>query len=175
MEAVRTEVHVVPSSGWTDALRNILIPRKLQTLLFAPGTEYGQALARSWEQYPDTLPTLKPYSGNIESFKEDLFMADAAITGCRGAIAQTGALILVPSEEEPRLMSLVPHIHIALLAADTVYATLAEAIAGQAWSSGMPTNTLLISGPSKTADIEFTLAFGVHGPKELILLILDDR
>jgi L-lactate dehydrogenase complex protein LldG len=38
----------------------------------------------------------------------------------------------------------------------------------------MPTNALLISGPSKTADIEMTLAFGVHGPRELIVLIIDE-
>ncbi|MGD8446415.1 MAG: LUD domain-containing protein [Desulfobacterales bacterium] len=38
----------------------------------------------------------------------------------------------------------------------------------------MPTNIVLVSGPSKTADIEMTLAFGVHGPKELIVLIVED-
>ena len=41
------------------------------------------------------------------------------------------------------------------------------------WAGNMPTNAFLISGPSKTADIELTLAFGVHGPKELIVLIVD--
>jgi L-lactate dehydrogenase complex protein LldG len=41
------------------------------------------------------------------------------------------------------------------------------------WPNRMPTNALLISGPSKTADIEMTLAFGVHGPRELMVMIVD--
>ena len=41
----------------------------------------------------------------------------------------------------------------------------------QRWAEAMPTNALLISGPSKSADIEQTLAYGVHGPKELIVLV----
>jgi L-lactate dehydrogenase complex protein LldG len=41
----------------------------------------------------------------------------------------------------------------------------------EGWSNGMPTNALLISGPSKTADIQQTLAYGAHGPRELVVLL----
>ena len=44
----------------------------------------------------------------------------------------------------------------------------------QGWAGGLPTNALLVSGPSKTADIQQTLAYGAHGPKELLVLILQD-
>ncbi|MCW8891142.1 MAG: lactate utilization protein, partial [Sedimenticola sp.] len=47
-----------------------------------------------------------------------------------------------------------------------------DAIANEKWQEGMPTNALLISGPSKSADIEQTLAYGVHGPVELIVLLI---
>ena len=50
--------------------------------------------------------------------------------------------------------------------------TLYDAITTQNWSAGLPTNALLITGPSKTADIQQTLAYGAHGPKELIVLLL---
>ena len=99
---------------------------------------------------------------------------DTGITSAAGAIAETGALILWPSEQEPRLMSIVPSVHIAVLKADTIHNTLFEAMQKENWSERMPTNAVLVSGPSKTADIEMTLAFGVHGPKELIVLILEE-
>jgi L-lactate dehydrogenase complex protein LldG len=93
------------------------------------------------------------------------------LTGTLGAVAETGALILKSSAEEPRLLSLVPPIHFAVLDAAAIYPDLATAMQALNWSTAMPTNMLLISGPSKTADIEFTLAYGVHGPKELVVLI----
>jgi L-lactate dehydrogenase complex protein LldG len=72
-------------------------------------------------------------------------------------------------------MSLVPPIHFALLDAGQLYDTLFAAIVGQGWSARLPTNALLVSGPSKTADIQVTLAYGAHGPKELIVLLLVDE
>lgn len=171
MEAMHTEVYRVHRSDWLDTLKGILNQRTLNQILYAPGTPIGEALEKAWDQ---NLPPLVPYTEEIEQFKEKLFAIDAGITSTKGGIAETGALILWPSAEEPRLMSLVPSIHIAVLEADRIHSTFAEAIASERWQDGMPTNALLISGPSKTADIELTLTFGVHGPKELILLIIED-
>jgi L-lactate utilization protein LutC len=105
------------------------------------------------------------YTEPVETFKEDLFQIDAGITSVRAGVAETGAVVLWPTPHEPRLMSLVPPVHVAVLDADTIYSSLAEMMAAENWAAGMPTNALLISGPSKTADIEFTLVFGVHGPQ----------
>jgi L-lactate dehydrogenase complex protein LldG len=140
----------------------------------APETPVGKAVHAAWISGGDGLPALVPYDQEIFSFKETLFAADAAITGTRGAIAETGAIVLWPDQAEPRLMSLVPPIHIAVLDADDIVDTLGEMMEKRGWADGMPTNALLISGPSKTADIELVLAFGVHGPKELIVLIVTD-
>lgn len=174
MEAVRTEVHVVEAQNWIEPLKSILEKREIKTLLYAPQTTIGDTLQQHWpaENENEGLPELVTYEGHIENFKDQLFHTDAAITSTLGGIAETGAVILWPDEKEPRLMSLVPPIHIAVLDADKIVNTFGEAMQTQNWSEKMPTNAVLISGPSKTADIELILAFGVHGPKELIVLIL---
>jgi len=173
MEAMRAEVHEVAAAHWLPRLQELLRKRSLQTLVYAPETYIGAALRAAWEEDPSGLPALVPYDRPLETFKETLFGADAAITTAAGALADVGALILRPDAREPRLMSLVPPVHIALLAADQVFPSLGDAMRAGRWSEDMPTNLLLISGPSKTADIELTLAFGVHGPKELIVFILE--
>ena len=96
-------------------------------------------------------------------------------SGARAAIAETGTLILWPDANEPRLMSLVPPVHIVLLDATRIYNTFFEAMTAEGWKDGLPTNALLISGPSKTADIQQTLAYGAHGPKELVVLMLNSE
>jgi L-lactate dehydrogenase complex protein LldG len=70
-------------------------------------------------------------------------------------------------------MSLIPPIHFAVLEADKIYNSFCEVIQKENWPERMPTNSLLISGPSKTADIELILAFGVHGPKEVVVIITE--
>jgi len=175
MEAVRTEVYIAPSNAWIETLKEIVRRKNIRSLLFAPQTDLGDAIAGSWRSDPDNPAQLRPYDRKTEAFKEELFGIDAAITGTQGAIAETGALILWPTPAEPRLMSLVPPIHIAVLPAQKIHDTFADAIRAGNWAESMPTNALLISGPSKTADIEMTLAFGVHGPKELIVIIVEDQ
>ena len=173
MEAVRAEVHVIPSDAWLDRLKEIVAVRKVATLLYAPQTAIGEALRHAWETDAAGTPELVAYAGPVESFKERLFAVDAAVTAAAGAVADTGALILRPTAEEPRLMSLVPPIHIAVLRAEDIFASLDDAMHAGNWPADMPANMLLISGPSKTADIELILAFGVPGPKELIVLIVE--
>jgi L-lactate dehydrogenase complex protein LldG len=62
-------------------------------------------------------------------------------------------------------------VHVVLLDVDAIHADFHAAISAEGWSSGLPSNALLISGPSKTADIQQTLAYGAHGPRELVVLL----
>ncbi|GBO83592.1 LutC/YkgG family protein [Marinobacter salsuginis] len=171
IESVHGEVHHVSEDSWVDRLAEVLNTRGARNLLVPKQHEIGQTL-RAADR--DDLPELLIYDEPIESWQAHLFNeVDASITSTRGGIAETGSLILWPNDDEPRLMSLVPPVHIAVLKASELYTTFHEAMQAQNWAAGMPTNALLISGPSKTADIEQTLAYGVHGPKELIVLIIE--
>ncbi len=175
MEAIRTEVHVVPADDWPKKLKELARKRGWERLVYGPGSPIGPDIEAAWTagggDDGDGLPKLIPYTEPVETFKENLFGMDAGITSCRGGVADTGAVVLWSTPEEPRLLSLVPPVHVAVLDADTIHDSLAEMMAAENWAGGMPTNALLISGPSKTADIEFTLVFGVHGPKEMVVLI----
>jgi L-lactate dehydrogenase complex protein LldG len=174
LEAMRTEVHLVARDNWGAKLGELLKARGLKGLLYAPGTWMAPDIEKVWETDGGGLPEKIPYDSKVEDLKKTLFEVDAGITTTCGAIAETGAIVLWTDAQEPRTLSLVPPVHIAVLEADRIYNSFCEIIQVQNWTAGMPTNALLISGPSKTADIEMTLAFGVHGPKELIVLIVQD-
>jgi L-lactate dehydrogenase complex protein LldG len=172
MTAIRTEVHVVESAAWQDKLKAMAEEKGWRRMVYGPQGPLGDKIEKTFSSAAGDLPQLVAYTQPVETFKDDLFNTiDVGLTSTRGGIAETGALVLWPTPAEPRLISLVPPVHVAVLDADTIYSSMSEMMAAENWADGMPTNALLISGPSKTADIEFTLVFGVHGPKELIVLI----
>jgi L-lactate dehydrogenase complex protein LldG len=171
MEAVKAEFVETTEAGWPAAVRDFVVQAGLSTLLYGPGTAAGRLLSESWPA--GSGPRLVPYARPVEEWKQELFEGiDAGFTTTRGGIAETGGLMLWPSPEEPRLMSLVPPVHIALLDTAAIHDTFWSALVSEGWAGRMPPNALLISGPSKTADIEQTLAYGVHGPKRLVVVAI---
>ena len=168
MQAVKTEFHDVTPTDWPDVLLGIAAAKGIGNLLLGSNTPHGNALkARALGALQ-----LVHYEQPIEAWRDRLFDGiDASLTSARSAVAEIGSIILWPTPSEPRLMSLVPHIHFVLLEASSIHSDLHSAITAEGWSSGLPTNALLIGGPSKTADIQQTLAYGAHGPKELIVLL----
>lgn len=169
MAAVRTEFLEARGGNWPERVREWMVAEGVPALMYAPGTAIGRRLRAEW---PSDGPDLEPYDRPLAEWKDELFaFQGAGITGTVGGIALTGSLILRPGPEEPRTLSLVPPIHIAVLDCATLYDTLHEARLAQGWEADMPTNLLLVSGPSKTADIEQILAYGVHGPKRLLVVL----
>jgi L-lactate dehydrogenase complex protein LldG len=172
LESVHTEVHATTDTDWPDLLLKIAEAKGLRNLLIGDNTLHGATLeARN----PQNLKLVR-YDSPIEFCRNRLFdEIDASLTLARSAIAETGTLILWPSAAEPRLMSLVPPLHFVLLDTTTIHADFYSAIAAEGWKDRLPTNALLISGPSKTADIQQVLAYGAHGPRELVVLLCHPR
>ena len=105
----------------------------------------------------------------------ELFSYDVGITTAQAAIAETGTLVLESERERHRLVSLLPPVHIAVVRSDAICLTIGDALKrlrGRE-KQEMSRAITFITGPSRTADIELTLTVGVHGPKELYVIILD--
>jgi len=102
----------------------------------------------------------------------ELFGYDVGISRAQGAIAETGTLVLDTERERHRLVSLLPPVHIAIVDASQIHLTLGETllVLRRDTEEVSPTITF-ITGPSRTADIELTLAIGVHGPQELYVIV----
>ena len=141
MVAVNTEFHRTTEADWPALVARLLEKRAIPSLLI--GTD-NQLIERLQDE--EGSPDLTIYDGRYEDRKAEVFEALAALTTTRGAIAETGSLILWPNEAEPRLLSLVPPLHIALLDADRIYDTLWWTLTEENWQDGMPTNVVLMSG-----------------------------
>lgn len=103
--------------------------------------------------------------GELRAFCAD---ADVGISSAGAALAETGTLVVSSGPRRSRLATLMPPVHIALLPTHRLTTDLFTWVGGQ---PDFPANLVLISGPSKTADIEQTLAIGVHGPKRFIVIL----
>ena len=101
---------------------------------------------------------------------QDIFHYDVGISSAQAAIAETGTLVLDSTYERHRLVSLVPPVHIAIINASCIVETLSDALALLQKKEISPAITF-ITGPSRTADIELTLAIGVHGPQQLYVIV----
>ena len=99
--------------------------------------------------------------------------ADLGVTGVDLAIAETGTLVVVSGAGRPRSASLLPPCHVAVFGREALVESLLQAgLALEAWHDGVApaergASINFITGPSRTADIELTLTRGVHGPKEV--------
>jgi L-lactate dehydrogenase complex protein LldG len=94
---------------------------------------------------------------------------ELGVTGVDAALPETGTLVLTSSPDRPRVASLLPRVHLALLRPAVLRPDLHQVFAETREAGYM----VLVSGPSRTADIELTLTLGVHGPKSLYVWVMD--
>ena len=107
-----------------------------------------------------------------EELRNACASADVGITSADYALAETGSLVLMSSPEEARLISLLPPVHVAVVPRGKILTGLDELLATVPAPAEATSSMVLITGPSRTADIEQILVRGVHGPGEIHVIVL---
>jgi len=136
---------------------------------FLQDREVAEIQAWDWNQFPgDLLPGLQ--AAGIHVVNQPDSEIKIGLTGALAGIAETGSLVLPSGPGRPLTASLLPEIHLAVLRADTIYENLAQVL-------NLPdikesAAVVLVSGPSRTGDIEMTHTIGVHGPVEVHVFCL---
>ena len=110
--------------------------------------------------------------------REKFFQADIGMSGANVVAADTGTIFLIENEGNIRLSTTVPPVHIALVGMEKLVPTLGDAfkVAEVTWRYAnytVPSYVSLVSGPSKTGDIEKVTTYGAHGPKEFHVIFMD--
>jgi L-lactate dehydrogenase complex protein LldG len=118
------------------------------------------------------LPGVQVAPGDPAAVKEACAAADIGVTTAEYGMCDTGALVVLASSRESRLASLLPTIHVTVLPAERILTGLDELFTVMPDPGAVSSSMVLIGGPSKTADIEQILTLGVHGPREIHLVIV---
>jgi len=108
-----------------------------------------------------------------ETLREEAFTADAGITSADFAIAETGTIGMIFNEHQPRLTSIAPPIHIAIIPVERLYPIYESAIERVFKNvDDAPSQFCFITGPSSTADIQAVQFKGMHGPTKMIVIFI---
>ncbi|HEV2576980.1 MAG TPA: lactate utilization protein C [Acidobacteriaceae bacterium] len=136
--------------------------------------QHGAARVLVPEDFPrNMLPEGLAVSPDTNLTPAELDLFDAAVTLCTLAIAETGTLVLQGlAGQGRRAATLVPDLHVCVLRAEDVVNTVPEGFERLVSTARHPLT--FVSGPSATADIEMTRIKGVHGPRQLHILLVND-
>ncbi len=138
------------------------------------------ALQRNWENLfsidEKVIGLLESGGINVESSEEKFTEQIAGVTRCDFLIGRFGSVMVSSGLSSGRRMFVFPEVHIVLAQMSQVVSELKDALKGirKKYSNKLPSQITVITGPSRTADIEKTLVMGMHGPKELFVFVVDD-
>jgi len=161
----QAEVDIIRSEELVDAIGQACKKHDVQKLVVPPG------LPEEW--LPEKIKIMR--DEGIPLTHEELDSADAVLTGCSLAVAQTGTIVLDGGEAQGRrALTLLPDFHICVVKSDQIVEVIPQAFARlrEKFRDSLPPITF-ISGPSATSDIELSRVEGVHGPRRLQVFILN--
>lgn len=167
-DAVRSLCELVTSSGvQTVAISNHQICDRLQLR----------------ETLQTALPEIQVYKESIDSessyerrhLKSTLSHSRLSVTGAEFLIAESGTIVVIAGSQASRQISLLPEIHVVLATPQQIYPNLAETfqVIQENGRTHPGSAITLITGPSRTADIEKVLIKGVHGPTRIVTIMLE--
>jgi L-lactate dehydrogenase complex protein LldG len=119
-----------------------------------------------------SLPGVRTGIHDVGEMRTVSAAADIGITSADYALSDTGTLVLISSPAEARLVSLLPIMHVAIVPRDLILTGLDELFTIIPRPSDQSSSLVLITGPSRTADIEQILVRGVHGPGQILVIIV---
>jgi len=135
-----------------------------------PGLPLGAAARAAGIAWHAALPGTDP-----ARYREEAARAGAGVTGVAWAIAETGTLVLMSGPGRPRSASLLPPVHIAVVRREQILGSMTELfsrLGRLASTGGLSAAVNLVTGASRTADIEHVLVRKVHGPGEVAVLLV---
>jgi L-lactate dehydrogenase complex protein LldG len=155
-------IYCVNESELVENLQLLVAERKL-TRLFAAEPAVRELLEMAGV----------PYISEKEKFHE----LNAGMTSCEFLVARLGSIMVSTAQGSGRRLMVFPEVHLVLAYASQLLPDLRDALSGikKKYEHSMPSMITLITGPSRTADIEKTLVMGAHGPRELYVFFVEDR
>lgn len=172
LTALGGHVDVVDNMGQTKVVLQRLFADSLPqaVVTWHPDTFQGWDIEWLW-----ALPMVHAATDS-EAFMDAVKRADIGITTVQYAIANTGTLVLHTTDKRPRVVSLLPAIHVALIRESQIVSRMGESFGPLKAATGreMPSSVHFISGPSRSSDIENDLSIGVHGPVAVRVIVVRD-
>lgn len=135
-----------------------------------------ESFGKLWCAETEIQNLLKQANIPFLSTAEELEQAGSSITGCEFLIARTGSILVSSKQLSGRRASIYPPQHIVISRTSQLKMHMREALKAvkAKYNNEMPSMVSVITGPSRTADIEKTLIQGAHGPKEIYVFMIDD-
>jgi L-lactate dehydrogenase complex protein LldG len=126
---------------------------------------------------PEMIDLMNESGINVLSHDDQLTESNVAITFCEFLIARLGSIMISSGQVSGRKLNVYPEVHIVVAHTGQIVPELKDAFIRlkEKYQNKLPSLVSLITGPSRTADIEKTLVMGAHGPKMLYLFLLDDE
>ncbi len=118
------------------------------------------------------LPNVTSGIEDRDKLRDVCATADVGITSADYVLADTGTLVMLSSPQEARLVSLLPPAHIAVVPCDRILTGLDQLFTLLPGPASASSSMVLITGPSRTADIEQILVRGVHGPGQISVVLV---